>query len=101
MSELKLVVLYPQPTDAEAFESEYENHKELMAQHMPGFSDYSVTRMLPNLDGSPAPYYMMAVVTYPDSDALKAAMSNPDARLVGKDAMRISTGGTPIILSGK
>ena len=100
MSEVKVTVLYPQPTDADTFEQAYEAHKELVAEFMPGYIDYSVVRFMPNMDGSPAPYYMMAILTYPSGGVLNTVMSNPDSRKVGKDAMRISTGGAPVILVG-
>mgnify|MGYP000105796470 CR=1 FL=1 len=99
---VNLVVLYPQPTDIAAFESDYEGHLALWHEKAGIPKDqtpYTILRFAPGPDG-PAPYYQMVTMPFPSAEALEEAMSTPLMEELGADAVRISTGGPPLILVG-
>ena len=99
---VQLVVLYPQPTDADQFEADYRAHLRLLHEAM-GFSDddlpYTVTRFRPTSNG-PAPFYQQFTWTLPSAEALQAARARPGMQEVAADAVRISSGGAPVIVVG-
>jgi len=69
---LKVIVLYPQPTDVEKFEADYANHF--------------------------PPYYKMFTMPFDSPEALQATMASGAMQEVAADANRISTGGTITVL---
>lgn len=88
MSSAKLVVLYPQPTDTDAFDKAYaEEHIPLMQEKMKGMKA-AVTKI-----AAPAPFYLMAEIWAPSIDAIKAFLGSPDGQEVAGHATKISTGG--------
>ena len=102
MAEVKLMVLYPHPTDAAQFEADYQDHLRLLHQkaNIPDEArSYTVTRFLPTPDG-PAPFYQLFTMPFPSAEALQQAMASPDMQEVAADAVKISTGGAPVILVG-
>mgnify|MGYP000120537473 CR=1 FL=1 len=97
-----LTVLYPQPTDARAFDAAYTAHEALLranANIPEGQTPYTITRFAAGPEG-PAPYYQMFQLPFPSADALQQGMASPAMQEVAADAVRISTGGPPVILVG-
>jgi uncharacterized protein (TIGR02118 family) len=102
MSGVVLTVLYPHPTDTEAFNEAYVDHIALLHEKAGIPTDqkpYTLLRFAPGPDG-PAPYYQMFSTPFPSADAFVAAMATPEMQEVAADSARISTGGTPQILVG-
>ncbi|MCX2745584.1 EthD family reductase [Mangrovivirga sp. M17] len=100
---MNLIVLYPQPTDVEKFESDYTDHLELLHEKtgIPNEEKpYTVTKFLPGPGGNP-PYYKMFVMPFDSADALEQALASQGMQEVAADANRISTGGAPTILIGQ
>jgi uncharacterized protein (TIGR02118 family) len=99
---VKLIVLYPQPSDIEKFEKDYQAHLRL-AHEKTGIpvdvKPYTVTKMLPISPGSPH-FYQMFAMPFNSLEELQAAMSSPEMQEVAADAERISTGGPPIMMIG-
>jgi uncharacterized protein (TIGR02118 family) len=98
-----IVVLYPHPTDAEKFESDYVAHIALLHEKTGIPTDvkpYAATRFLPDPDGSAPAFYRMFMMPFDSMEALQGAMSSPGMQEVAADAFRISTGGAPVILVG-
>lgn len=103
MAEVKLMVLYPLPTDVQQFESDYRDHLSLFHQKMKLPNDvrpYTVTKIISGAE-NPAPYYQMFTMPFPSQEALQQAMSTPEMQEVAVDAVVISTGGAPIVLVGR
>ena len=98
---LKLLVLYPQPTDVAQFEADYVKHLELLHEKA-GISanvkPYTLTKMLPTPEGPP-PFYQQFSLPFESLEALQTAVSTW-LQEVGADAIRISTGGAPVVLIG-
>lgn len=86
---MKLIVLYKQPEDVDAFEAEYAKHGAFVDK-IPGLSSWSVTRFSKTLMGDG--FYLMAEMVFPDADTFKAAMKSPEMGETGKDANRFAAG---------
>jgi len=83
----KLVALYAQPVDSEAFDKAYfETHVPLV-EKMPGLRKCEVTKLKSNLMGTNMPYYMIAELTFDSSEALHAALSSPEGKAAGANLM--------------
>lgn len=95
---IKLIVLYPNPTDPEAFEAAYtDEHIPMVASHLTGCSKAVYTRVLMSPQGA-APFCRIAELHYPSLEALQADFSTPEAQALGAHAASISTGGPAISL---
>ena len=101
--EVKLMVLYPQPTDVVQFDKDYQDHLVLLNDkaNIPADASlpYTVTKFLPTPDGPPD-FYQVFIMTFPSAQAMQQAMSTPGMQEVAADAARISTGGAPVVLIG-
>ena len=76
MSEVTLVVLYPQPNDIDAFNADYEAHTALLRKNTgipDGVTPYTITRFAPGPDG-PAPFYQMFTMPFPSVAALQQVL---------------------------
>jgi uncharacterized protein (TIGR02118 family) len=83
----KLVALYREPENREAFEQKYfETHVPLV-EKMPGLRGMEIMRFEKNLMGKELPYYMMATLTFESQDALNAAMGSPEGQAAGANIM--------------
>ncbi|HEY8560089.1 MAG TPA: EthD family reductase [Pyrinomonadaceae bacterium] len=100
MAGAKLVVLYPYPADAEAFEKEYTREHVPMVNNeaMPGITKFVETKLIGTVDGSPPPFYRIAELHFPSLEALKTAAASEGAQTAVQHAIDISTGGLPLFL---
>ncbi|MGH2541790.1 MAG: EthD family reductase, partial [Ardenticatenaceae bacterium] len=82
----KLVAIYRQPQDVEAFDEHYfQVHSPLMEQ-VPGYDRSEVSRVTRALMGS-QDYYLMFEMWFSDQEALKNALRSPENMAAGKDLM--------------
>lgn len=84
---MKLVAMYTQPDDVDAFETEYANHIKLV-DAIPGLQETRLTRFSRTLQGSG--FYLMAEMIFPDKATFKTAMRSPEMAATGKDANRFA-----------
>lgn len=99
---LKLIALYPQPTDVQQFEADYARHLVMLHEKTGIPMDarpYTVTKFLPTPEG-PAPFYQMFMLPFESPEALQVAMESAGMQEVAADANRISSGGVPTIMVG-
>jgi uncharacterized protein (TIGR02118 family) len=102
MAGVKLMILYPYPEDTAQFDRDYREHLELLHQKMSVPEDvrpYTVTRFLPMAEGH-APFYQLFSMSFPSAEALQQVMGSSEMQQIAADAVRISTGGMPVILVG-
>ncbi|HYM00969.1 MAG TPA: EthD family reductase [Blastocatellia bacterium] len=98
MADVKIVVLYPRPTDIDAFEKLYaEEHVPMARKHLKG-----ATRFVPAKFGaSPAgvaPYHRIVEIYFPSLEALQQAALSPGGQETLAHAAKISTGGAPVVM---
>ena len=94
MAGVKFMVIYPRPTDIEAFEKVYQD------EHVPK----AVEKRLSCGDegagissGDPT-FYRIAEIHFPSIEALEACAGSAGAKETLAHAVSISTGGSPIFL---
>jgi uncharacterized protein (TIGR02118 family) len=92
----RLVVLYPPPTDAVAFEKLYlEEHVPLVHAQMPSVTRLELGRVV---SGARAPYHWMAQLHFDSMEALRTTTASDGAQRAAGHAQQISTGGPPTTL---
>lgn len=99
MAETKIVVIYPRPTDLEAFEKVYVGeHVPLAVEKIKGVTKFVATRVLGTPDGSTPPFYRIAELYFPSIQALQESAASAGTQEAVAHAFKISSGGPPIIL---
>ncbi len=99
MAEVKLMVMYPTPTDIDAFEKAYtQEHLPLVAQKMAGHTKFVATRVLAAVGEAQSPFYRIAEFYYPSGAELEEALASEGTQETAAHAASISSGGRPIIL---
>lgn len=93
---VKLIVLYPQPIDEQAFERAYHGqHMPLMRSLIAPASRLRTHRVrMPN----GAPFYRMAEVDFDDLTQLEAFVQSEGGKHARRSADQVSTGGGTSIL---
>jgi len=84
---VKLLAMYTQPDDPDAFLSHYRDVHTPLVENVPGLAKLVVNRIDANLSGGPAPYFLIAEMHFADEDTFDAAMASPENRAAGKDVM--------------
>lgn len=82
----KLIALYKQPEDKEAFDEHYFNTHTPITKKIPGLREMKVTKIV----GSPmgdSEYYLLCEMVYDDHESLQAAMKTDEGKASGKDVM--------------
>jgi len=99
MSEIKVVVIYPRPTDVDVFEKAYiDDHVPLAIAKIKGVTKFVATKVLGTPDGSTPPYYRIAELYFPSMEALQESVASAGTQEAVAHAVAISTGGAPIVL---
>jgi uncharacterized protein (TIGR02118 family) len=98
MASVKLMVMYPRPTNIDAFEKLYQTeHVPMAVEKLKGKTKFVATKVTASPQGTP-PFYRIAEVHFPSMEALQACAASQD----GKDTLahggKISSGGPPVIM---
>jgi len=95
---LKLVVLYTQPDDPDAFDRYYlETHMPLVAK-IPGLQRAETARFDAALDGSEKTYHRMAELYFADQQAVEAAFASEEGQATAADYQQIAPPGSRMFL---
>ena len=98
MAGVKFMVIYPRPTDIEAFEKVYQDeHVPMAVEKLGGKTKFVATKVLASPQGIP-PFYRVAEIHFPSMEALEACAASAGAKETLAHAVSISTGGSPIFL---
>ncbi len=98
MAGVKLIVMYPRPTDVEAFEKVYQDeHVPMAVEKLAGKTRFVATKVIGSPQGE-APFYRIAEVHFPSMDALQACAASDGGRETLAHATKISSGGAPVIM---
>src|ERR1700749_4360756 len=94
----KLIVLYPTPTDVDAFERRYNTeHAPMVLQKIPGLKKFVAARVLGTPTGA-APYHRVPELYFDSTELLPAGMGSAGGKSTVAHAVEISTGGAPLVL---
>jgi len=95
---VKLIVMYPHPTDIEVFEKAYrEKHVPMAMAKLKGKTKMVGTRILGSPQGTP-PFHRIAEVHFPSMKDLEACAGSEGGKQTIAHAFSISSGGAPTIL---
>src|ERR1700704_2763030 len=95
----KIYALYREPTDAAAFERYYFDKHVPLAKAVPGLRAYEVTRRPLTAVAGPAPYYMIAVLSFDSRAAIDAALVSPQGQAVADDLAKFASGGVDVLIA--
>lgn len=95
---IKLTVLYGKPTDPAAFDEHYRSVHAPLAEKIPGLVRFEAGTV-GTLDGSEAPYHLMAQLWFDDMAAFSAGMGSPEGAAAAADVERFATGGATMLIS--
>jgi uncharacterized protein (TIGR02118 family) len=98
LSTVKLIVIYPRPTDVGVFEKVYQaEHVPLAIAKLAGKTKIVATKVLGSPQGTP-PFYRIAEVYFPSMQALEGCAASDGGKEALAHAVKISSGGPPIFL---
>jgi uncharacterized protein (TIGR02118 family) len=91
---VKLVVLYAQPEDADAFDQHYLSvHVPLVAK-IPGLLRAETGRIVSAADGGEQTYYRVAGLYFADQQALGAGFATDEGKATAADYQKIAPPGS-------
>jgi len=98
MAGVKLIVMYPRPTDVDAFEKVYQDeHVPMAVEKLAGKTRFVATKVIGSPQGE-SPFYRIAEVYFPSMDALQTCAASDGGRETLAHATKISTGGAPVVM---
>ena len=98
MAAVKIVVLYPRPTDVAAFEEAYlGEHVPLAAEKIAGKTKFDFARVV-NATATEPPYHRVTEIHFPTMEALQLSLADAGTQEAAAHAVSMSTGGPPIFL---
>ena len=96
---IKLVVAYGPPEDAAAFDEYYAGTHAPLAQKIPGLRRFEAGKVLGTPDGTPAPFYYLAELSFDDADALQTALGTQEGQAAAGDLPNFATGGATLMIA--
>jgi len=98
MKSVKMIVAYPQPKDASAFEKIYQQeHVPMAITNLHGKTKMVATKVLQSPQGEPQ-FYRVAEVHFPSMEALQQCAASAGGKETLAHAVKISSGGPPVIM---
>jgi len=91
---VKLVVLYTQPDDREAFDKEYAEVHMPLVEQVPGLQRTEVGRLVTALDGGEKTYHWMAELYFADQEAMQAAFGTDEGKATAAHYGKIAPPGS-------
>lgn len=96
---VKLIVAYGHPEDPAAFDEHYDGTHRGLAEQIPGLRRFEAGKVLGTPDGSPAPYYLIAELSFDDGPALEAALGSAEGQAAAGDVANFATGGATMMIA--
>jgi len=95
----KLIAMYKTPTDSAAFDRHYFGAHVKLAKAIPGLRRYEVTRRPIMTPAGPAPYYLVAVLTFDSMASIQAALASPQGQATVADLGNFASAGVEILMA--
>jgi uncharacterized protein (TIGR02118 family) len=96
---VKLVVCYGQPQDPAAFDRYYAETHVPLVHKIPNLRRFEAGKVVGTPDGSPAPYYYIAELSFDSGEELQAAMGSQEGQAAGADVATFATGGVTLMIA--
>jgi len=95
----KIIAMYKTPTDPAAFDRYYFGPHAKLAKAVPGLKGYEVTRGPVMTPAGPAPFYLVAILTFDSMEAIQAALASAQGQATVADIPNFATGGVEILMA--
>lgn len=96
---VKLVVLYTQPSDADAFDKHYLGQHAPLVHAVPGLERFEGARVMAAADGGELTYFRMAELYFSDQAALRAALGSDGGKATAADYQQIAPPGSRMFIA--
>jgi uncharacterized protein (TIGR02118 family) len=96
---MKLVVLYTQPDDPEAFDEHYLGVHGPLVEVIPGLQRFESARFVAAPDGGEQTYHRIAELYFADLDALQNALGSPEGQATASDFGQIAPPGSRLLIA--
>jgi uncharacterized protein (TIGR02118 family) len=93
----KLVVLYPEPADRQAFIDYYEATHLPLAARLPGLLDWRYSLEVSDGPQGTAPYFAVFEAEFTDAEAFRTAMGSAEGQAVARDVPNYASGGAVVL----
>jgi uncharacterized protein (TIGR02118 family) len=93
----RLIALYNQPDDPEAFDAHYRDVHTPIVRAYPKLRELSVSTPT-GVGGRPSPYYLMAEMTFDSQDDLNAALGSEAGIASARDLRNFATAGSVLFV---
>lgn len=93
----KLVVLYSEPEDPNAFIDYYTTHHLPLAAQLPGLLAWRYSIQVSETPSQQAPYFAVFEAEFEDAESFRTAMSSSQGQAVTADVPNYATGGATVI----
>lgn len=94
----KLVVLYNPPKDPQAFADYYASRHTPLAKKIPGLRALEVSTGPIGTPQGPAPYHLVAILTFDSMADLQAGLASPEGRETAADLANFASGGVSMLI---
>ena len=95
---VKLVVAYGPPEDPSAFDRHYAETHTPLAQKVPNLRRFEAGKVLGTADGSAAPYYFIAELSFDSPEELQASLQSPEGQAAAADLGNFASGGATLMV---
>lgn len=96
---VKLVVLYSQPDDPDAFDKHYLGVHGPLVEKIPGLQRFEGARFAAAADGGEQTYFRIAELWFADQDALQAALGSDEGKATAADYQQIAPPGSRMFVA--
>jgi uncharacterized protein (TIGR02118 family) len=96
---VKLVVLYTQPDDGDAFDEHYLGVHGPLVDKIPGLQKWEGARFVAAADGGEQTYHRTAELYFADQAALEAALGSDEGKATAADYGRIAPPGSRMFIA--
>src|SRR5580704_4193504 len=94
----ELVVMYKTPKDTAAFDKHYFEKHVPIAKKIPGLRKYTVSQGPVATPAGPAPFYLIATLTFDNLAAIQAGFGSPEGKAAAADVPTFASGGVDMIM---
>ena len=96
---VKLVVLYTQPDDPDAFDEHYLGVHAPLVEKIPGLQRFEGARLVAAADGGEQTYFRIAELWFADQAALQAALGSDEGKATAADYQQIAPTGSRMFVA--
>jgi uncharacterized protein (TIGR02118 family) len=96
---IKLVVLYTQPADGDAFDEHYLGVHAPLVHKVPGLLRFEGARIVAAPDGGEQTFFRIAELYFDDQAALEAALGSDEGRATAADFEQIAPPGSRMFVA--